>query len=370
MEAALGGARASPNTSSTTRRGKHSSARMPTPLPTRHVARRVEADACGCVATQLSEKSMTYARLICAALGAASLFATAASAAPTLPRAWVSGVGADSSNCGTVDSPCRTFQYAHDNIVASGGSIYVKDPANYGQVVISKSISLINDGSGTATIFAPSGNAIAINSGASDVLIRGLTLDGSGSGTNGVAFTSNGTLTLANCIVRGFAGNGLSIVPSSAGAVAIVDSLITGNGTAGVFTFGDSSGTLTLTLSRDRIVNNGFDGSGYGVRLTGGGAAFQFSTIDSTLIGENSIGLSVEASGSNIVSGALFDSKILGNKTSIAVTAGASVRLEKTSVQAYFLSSSISNNGSIVSFGDNAIVDSVTGNAISTTPLR
>jgi hypothetical protein len=312
---------------------------------------------------------MIDVRLIFTALGATCLFAAAASAAPTQPRAWVSGAGVDNATCGTVDSPCRTFQYVHNNVVASGGSVYVKDPANYGQVTISKSISLINDNSGTATIFAPSGDAIDIT-GNGDVLIKGLTLDGAASGTTGVSFVSTGTLTVANCVVRGFAGKGVSIVPPFGGSVAIVDSLITGNAGAGVYTFGDSSGSLTLSLSRDRIVNNGFNGGGYGVRLTGGGAAYQFSTIDTTLIGENGIGLSVEASGSNDISGALFDSKILGNQTSITVTPGASVRLERTSVQAYFPSNAITNNGSIVSFGNNAIVDGVTGNAITPTALR
>lgn len=312
---------------------------------------------------------MINARLIFAALGIASLVATAVSGAPTQSRGWVSGLGTDSPTCGTVDSPCRTFQYAHDNIVISGGSIYVKDPANYAQIVISKSISLINDGSGTATIFATSGDAIAISAG--DVLIKGLTLDGAGSGANGVSFTSSGALTVANCIVRGFTNTGLSIVPGGGGSVAIVDSLITGNAGAGVYTFGDSSGSLTLTLSRDKIVNNGFNTSGYGVRLTGGTAAYQFSTIDSTLIGENGIGLSVEASGSNTISGALYDSRILGSRTSsITVTTGSSVRLERTSVQAFYPSVGITNNGSIVSFGNNAIVDGVTGNAITTTALK
>jgi hypothetical protein len=309
-------------------------------------------------------------RFVVTAVTSSLVLATAAGAAPTQPRAWVSGAGIDTASCGTVDSPCRTFQYVHNNIVAAGGSIYVKDPANYGQLVISKSISLINDGSGTATIFATSGDAIDVNTDG-DVLIKGLTLDGAGSGANGVSFVSTGSLTIENCVVRGFTSRGVSIVPSSSGSVVIANSLITGNAGAGVFTFGDSSGSLTLTLSRDRIVNNGFEGSGYGVRLTGGGAAFQFTTIESTLIGQNGIGLSVEASGSNVVSGALFDSKLLGNNTSISVTAGALVRLEKTSVQASFPSAGvITNNGNIVSFGDNAIVDSVTGNAITTTALR
>ena len=308
-------------------------------------------------------------QIVRAFVGAASLVATMATAAPTMPRAWVSGAGADSPTCGAAATPCRTFQYMHDNIVVDGGSIFVKDSAGYGPIAISKSISIINDGAAMAAIFAASGNAISVAvSGA--VVLKGLTLDGGGSATNGVAFTSNsGSLTMANCTVRGFASNGVSVVPIHDGSIAIVDSLITGNAGAGVYTFGDSSGTLTLTLGRDRIVNNGFTTMGYGVRLTGGTAAYQFSTIESTVIGENGIGLSVEASGVNIVSGALFDSKILGSRnTSIKVTSGATVQLEKTSVQSSF--GGITNNGSIVSFGDNAIIDSVTGNAIIKTPLQ
>jgi hypothetical protein len=142
-------------------------------------------------------------RFVVTAVTSSLVLATAAGAAPTQPRAWVSGAGIDTASCGTVDSPCRTFQYVHNNIVAAGGSIYVKDPANYGQLVISKSISLINDGSGTATIFATSGDAIDVNTDG-DVLIKGLTLDGAGSGANGVSFVSTGSLTIENCVVRGF----------------------------------------------------------------------------------------------------------------------------------------------------------------------
>ena len=313
---------------------------------------------------------MVNARLFLAIAGAASLMATAAHAAPAMQRAWVSLDGVDNPTCGSGAAPCRSFQYTHDNVVVDGGSIFVKDSAGFGPIAISKSISIINDGAAMAAIFAGSGNAISIT-GSGDVVLKGLTLDGGGSATNGVAFTSSGSLTMANCTVRGFASNGVSVVPSSGGSIAIVDSLITRNAGAGVYTHGDSSGTLTLTLSRDKIVNNGFATMGYGVRLTGGVAAYQFSTIESTVIGENGIGLSVEASGSDIVSGSLFDSKILGSgNSSIKVTSGATVRLEKTSVQSYFPSVGITNNGSIVSFNDNAIVDIVTGNAISTTSLR
>lgn len=313
---------------------------------------------------------MNRDRPILATLGAVGLLAAMECAAvPTLPRAWVASFGVDDPSCGTIVAPCRTFQYVHDNIVLAGGSVYVQDAANYGQVAISKSLSLINDGSGTATIFATSGNAIAVASPAANVLVRGLTLDGAGTGTNGVAYTATGGLTVDNCIIRGFASNGISVVPAAGGVVSVLDTLVTGNSAAGIYTFGSSSGSLTLSVSRSKVVNNGFGSNGHGIRLTGGGAAYQFSTIDSTIISQNGIGLSVEANSSNVVLGALFNSKVLGNAKSINVAGGAAVRLSRTSVQAAY-SANITNGGSIVSFGNNEILDLVTGPAITTTSLQ
>ena len=114
-------------------------------------------------ATTLGEHMMDT-RFVIALLGAASLVATAASGAPTMPRAWVSVAGVDHPTCGPASAPCRTFQYTHDNVVVAGGSIFVKDSAGYGPIVISKSISIINDGAAMAAIFASSGDAIRITS--------------------------------------------------------------------------------------------------------------------------------------------------------------------------------------------------------------
>src|SRR5262245_52213473 len=77
-------------------------------------------------------------------------------------RVFVAAQGLDSNPC-SFAAPCRTFQHAHD-VVASGGDIDVLDPAGYGSVSISKSISI--QGHGFAGISAPSGDAIAISAGA------------------------------------------------------------------------------------------------------------------------------------------------------------------------------------------------------------
>src|SRR5476651_1203685 len=107
-------------------------------------------------------------------------------------RAWVSGHGVDQAGCGAPVSPCRSLQYAHDSAVNAGGEIDILDPAGYGAITITKSVSIVNDGVGTAGVQATSGNAITINAGPTDaVYLRGLNVDGVNfAGLNGIAFNS------------------------------------------------------------------------------------------------------------------------------------------------------------------------------------
>src|SRR6516164_7440187 len=67
------------------------------------------------------------------------------------------------------------------------------------------------------------GNAIDINASPSDaIVLRGLTLNGSGIGLNGINFNSGASLTITNCVVQNFVhtagpgtGNGILIEPTS-----------------------------------------------------------------------------------------------------------------------------------------------------------
>src|SRR5450432_1716020 len=99
-----------------------------------------------------------------------------AGAAPN--RVWVSGHGVDQAGCGAPVSPCRSLQFAHD-AAAAGGEIDILDPAGYGAINITKAISIVNDGVGTAGVQASGGAAITISAGTSDsIYLRGLNVDG------------------------------------------------------------------------------------------------------------------------------------------------------------------------------------------------
>jgi hypothetical protein len=137
-------------------------------------------------------------------------------------RTFVASYGSDSNPC-TFGSPCKTFQHAVD-VVAAGGEVTAIDSAGFGPISISHAVTITSPAGIEAGIVAVAGgDAIDINAGSTDaIILRGLTLNGSGVGYNGVVFTSGASLTVSDCVVENFAysasdhtGNGILIVPST-----------------------------------------------------------------------------------------------------------------------------------------------------------
>ena len=77
-------------------------------------------------------------------------------------------------------------------------------------MTITKSLSIVNDGVGTAGVQATAGDAIAINAGASDkIYLRGLNIDELGAANNGVNLIAGGSLDIVNCVIWHFNANGI-----------------------------------------------------------------------------------------------------------------------------------------------------------------
>lgn len=228
--------------------------------------------------------------------------------------AWVSGTGVDSASCGPIATPCRTFQYAHDSILgASGGDILIHDAGSFGQLSITKPVAVINDGVGTAGMGAPTnGTAITINT-AGTVVLRGLTIDGSGVASTGIAVPAVSNLTIDNCLIRNFTGIGVYIYGYSSLAYSIANSTITGNQTnllatanggatysgmlshanltnssIGIF-LGVVSGVSQLSIADTQLSSNGT-----GVWIDGTGA---LALIRRSTIAWNSVGYNLQAGG-------------------------------------------------------------------------
>ena len=174
-------------------------------------------------------------------------------------RVFVSGVGSDSNPC-TVAAPCRSFQQAH-NTAPANGEIDVLDPAGYGPLTITKPISIQAHGFGGIT--AGSGaNAITINT-SSNVNLNGLLIDGAGVGADGILVSNANLVTIANCVVRNFAKNGIE--DPGATLLTVVNTIASDNGYnganySGIYIYNSSGVVISAALTGVTATGNGANG--------------------------------------------------------------------------------------------------------------
>ena len=148
-------------------------------------------------------------------------------------RTWVSGVGDDADPCSRM-LPCKTFAGAISKTVTNG-EIDALDPGSYGygEVTITKSITI--DGRASfAYILKPGASGININityEKDATVRIRGLSLNGIGTGNHGINVIAANKVTVEDCIIDGFVNNGINV---GAGVVFVRNTTIRNNGGAGI----------------------------------------------------------------------------------------------------------------------------------------
>src|SRR5919205_4177348 len=105
-------------------------------------------------------------------------------------RTWVSGVGDDANPCSRT-APCKTFAGAISK-TATGGEINVLDPGGFGGVTINKSITISSEGF-EAGVLVSGTNAIIVNAtNTSFVVLRGLDIEGLGTGLTGIKVLAAG----------------------------------------------------------------------------------------------------------------------------------------------------------------------------------
>lgn len=304
----------------------------------------------------------------CAAVIVAIGLASPAGAA-ALNRAFVSGHGVDAAGCGPPASPCRTFQYVHDNIVAANGEIDVLDAAGYGLLTITKAISIVNDGAGTAGIQAPNEGqtAITINAGSYDsVSLRGLTLDGMTGSGHGIIVNSAGFLSIANCVVRNFwgsaPGGGIFVVPSVGTLVlTITDTVVADNVNGGIMILPYGSANLNGMIKRSTITGN----FGFGVLVSSRGVFGKGPTtgnvdvtiVDTAATRNNGLANFMVESNVGPTSAWMFLDHVSATDgtTGVAAANGGVARLTKSTITrnntgVYFA------GGTVESFQDNAII--------------
>jgi hypothetical protein len=184
--------------------------------------------------------------------------ATASLAHAQATRTWVSGVGDDANPCSRT-APCKTFAGAISK-TATGGEIDALDPGGYGQVTITKAITLDGGGGqGFASILVSSGNGININASGGSVTIRRVALQGVGASANrGINATNVANLNIEDVTVQGMVNEGVFINLSSGANVNVRNSSFRINGSAG----GANGAGLRATTS------DATQGAGHTVYLT------------------------------------------------------------------------------------------------------
>jgi hypothetical protein len=151
-----------------------------------------------------------YAKFFPALVLVALAIPSSASAQAT--RTWVSGVGDDANPCSRT-APCKTFAGAISKTAAKG-EINCLDPGGFGGVTITKSITIkchYTEGG----VLVSGTNAIVINAAATDkVTLRGLDINGLGTGLNGVRILSAAHVSILDSEIYEFTGTGIDVNPS------------------------------------------------------------------------------------------------------------------------------------------------------------
>jgi Right handed beta helix region len=288
-------------------------------------------------------------------------------------RTFVSASGNDANNCDR-PTPCRTFQGAHDK-TNDQGEITVLDPGSYGNVTITKSISIVNDGVGEAGIVV-SGNAMGIivdGGAATSVNLRGLTVQGVPlDGSLGVQFRAGRSLTITNCVFRNHTGIGIDFIPNGSGAssLAVSNTLVADNGNQGIFIGSVANATVQAVIDRVRMVNN----SQNGLAVSGGfstGGAIKVAVTDSVSANNGAAGYGIFSIAGTPASLMLMRSAAANNSVGVEAGNAATVlRLGRSSITGNGTTARATGGAIVQSFGDNAITDNADGNPALPTIAR
>jgi len=278
-----------------------------------------------------------------------------------LSRTFVSAAsGSDANNCDRL-TPCRTFQGAHDK-TNDQGEIIVLDPGGYGGVTITKSISIVDDGVGEASVLVSGGaTGIIIDSGAAGyVNLRGITIQGIGfGGGTGLRFNSGFALTLTNCVVRNHTGTGIELFPTVTTEIAISNTLVADNGGDGIALMPSGLGVANALFNRIEVYNN----SHRGVAVDTAASTAPANTIFYTHVTESVVHNNLQAGFYIATSASLFNAVspiVMIDRSVVANNAfginndparSGAVHVSQTTVTG----NTKTRQGFLVSYGDNYI---------------
>jgi hypothetical protein len=287
-------------------------------------------------------------------------------AAAQATRTWVSGVGDDVNPCSRT-APCKTFAGAISK-TATGGEINVLDPGAFGAVTITKSITISSEGFEAGVLATLGSSGIIINAlSTSVVVLRGLDIEGAGSGANGIRFLAGAALHVEDCTINNFTGKGITFEPSASSFLFVVDTIVRNNrgvqaDSGGILIKPGVAGIAQVSLDNVRMENNQF-----GLRADGGSTV----TVTRSIANRNQTnGFFANAvGGTSVINVSDSAASHNGGNGIRSANAGATVRLSGVTITENLTAGLSVTSGAIVSLGDNFVEGNGTnGSPTSTVP--
>lgn len=297
-------------------------------------------------------RSKSVLQLLCLS---AFLFAFSVLADAQATRTWVSGVGDDANPCSRT-APCKTFAGTISK-TAVNGEINCIDPGGFGAVTITKSIT-IDCTEVSSSILSSLVNGVIINiTSPTDLLktvrIRGISINGAGTGINGIRVLSASSVFIEDVIIDGFTQHGISVETSVGSTKFVIDRATVSNNLGNgfnTFIIGGASATLSVNNSLFAVNNIGFNLS-QSVK----------TTFQNSIINGNNTGVLV-----NTGELGMTNCQISGNVVGVQAGNGGTIRMSNNSV--------IGNNTglagtSLISFGNNLVKGNNINGSFTSTDL-
>jgi hypothetical protein len=291
---------------------------------------------------------------IAAAALACALNAAPANAASN--RTFVSGLGDDGNAC-TLALPCRTLQAAF-NVTASDGEIDVLDPTGYGALTITHGVSI--RGHGWASLNAAAGaSVITVNASPGDrIILRGLVIEGFGTGQAGILFTGGGTLVVEDSTIHKFAGSGIAFKPNAPGGLTVANTTVAENALNGILVRPSGAATYRVMFRKVEAYDNLVSGITVDdAQMTAATGQIEVTASDCTV----SVGVDTGSTSTaflamqstNSVNVAINNSVAHGYARGISAIGLEALVSVSRSVFEQIATPSFTNNGVVLSYGDN-----------------
>jgi len=246
--------------------------------------------------------------------------------------------GNDLNTCSNIATPCQTLQGAV-NQVAAGGAVLVLDTGGYGPISIGKAVSIEAPAGIEAFIHPPSGTAVTITAGASDVVVlRGLIL--SVGSSYGIDFISGLALHVERCVIQGFTAG--IIASRSSGNTELdlyVEDTIVRSCGDGILA-GALNGTVRATVDGCTLEGNG----SFGLRSATDfcSSCVTQAVVHDTVAAGNNVGFDAASYGAGRVADLTIDACTAANNSVAGISADSSTGGSST---VRYSTSTVTGNG-------------------------